>query len=944
MINVYLRLLDFMDGTPVSSADVYVTLRVTPILRPGSVNVPTILPPILPPTLQDDSFVERPPSAADDTTLADGQDDVFVERRTSAADGTLGCSFDVSNEAFQGAFERQSVRIRSLKDGDLYEVGAGLGVDVACAGLQRSFHLTWLPRLHEPADVRQDIAVDFAKAIVGHTTWEKALLWFSWHGTARAGDRYFCEVESLATPDQRRSFPVEFGDPDPAQTVIVPVDALRPATKYRYLLRLLEAGAGPDDSGRTLASGEFTTAPEPASSDRLSFVFGSCHFPAISVNVERREALDRWEDLARRRDYDLMLLVGDQMYGDDIEHLGNDWFERYANRYHQMWAYRPMCEVLRRTPTYMIFDDHEVADDWGSDPDFSRLEPGREDRALDAYRAFQHSHNPGGRDPTGPFYYSFRWGPAAFFVSDCRSQRRISVSHPMLGDDQFRALQHWARNEARQADVIFFVATVPMAFLPVEEVRGLIKELEKKGEALKGAGIGFFLAGPLGAAAGHYIGPRIAGKKLARQDHARLTELDLADMWTYEPNQRELAQVLELLFDLANDVVNGGKQPRAVFTLGGDVHLGAMHVIASSFQKHRKNPFIYQLISSPISNRPIDNTVLLNAARHIQEGKNISHLDLLAAARDRNKWAEGFFDKNPARFSLHNAIGNSFVTQVWELLAERNFGRISFARARKNRRAYQFSLSIEGQSGSLRREMELDLDADGPIGPSPVSSHVVHGAIRDKWAELGGEQGFLGYPLTDETATPDGVGRFNHFEGGSIYWTPNTGAHEVHGAIRDKWTELDWERGLLGYPLTDETTTPDGVGRFNHFQHGSIYWTPDTGAHEVHGAIRDKWAELGWEPGFLGYPLTDEATTPDGVGRYNHFQGGSIYWTAGTGAHEVHGAIWGKWTELGWERSSLGYPITDELTTPDGLGRFNDFQHGSIYWTPDGGPKVIERP
>lgn len=171
MINVYLRLLDFMDRTPVSSADVYVTLRVTPILRPGSpipgVDVPTILPPILPPTLQDDSFVERPPSVADGTTLADGQDDVFVERRTSAADGTLGCSFDVSNEAFQGAFERQSVRIRSLKDGELYEVGAGLGVDVACAGLQRSFDLTWLPRLHEPADVRQDIAVDFAKPSLG---------------------------------------------------------------------------------------------------------------------------------------------------------------------------------------------------------------------------------------------------------------------------------------------------------------------------------------------------------------------------------------------------------------------------------------------------------------------------------------------------------------------------------------------------------------------------------------------------------------------------------------------------------------------------------------------------------------------------------------------------------------------------------------------------------
>lgn len=28
--------------------------------------------------------------------------------------------------------------------------------------------------------------------------------------------------------------------------------------------------------------------------------------------------------------------------------------------------------------------------------------------------------------------------------------------------------------------------------------------------------------------------------------------------------------------------------------------------------------------------------------------------------------------------------------------------------------------------------------------------------------------------------------------------------HEVHGAIRDKWASLGYERGLLGYPISDE--------------------------------------------------------------------------------------------------------------------------------------------
>ena len=209
--------------------------------------------------------------------------------------------------------------------------------------------------------------------------------------------------------------------------------------------------------------------------------------------------------------------------------------------------------------------------------------------------------------------------------------------------------------------------------------------------------------------------------------------------------------------------------------------------------------------------------------------------------------------------------------------------------------------------------------------------------IDVKYAALGGAGGWLGPATTAELLAPDGIGHYRHYRSGSIYWSPASAAHEVHGRIRDRWAALGWERGLLHYPVTDETATPGGGGRYNHFQGGSIYWTPATDAHEVHGLIRSKWASLGWERSFLGYPLTDESTTPDGVGRYNHFQGGSIYWTPATGAHEVHGAIRNLWAGMGWERSFLGYPTSDELSTEDGLGRYSEFQHGSIYWSPTTG-------
>jgi uncharacterized protein with LGFP repeats len=229
-----------------------------------------------------------------------------------------------------------------------------------------------------------------------------------------------------------------------------------------------------------------------------------------------------------------------------------------------------------------------------------------------------------------------------------------------------------------------------------------------------------------------------------------------------------------------------------------------------------------------------------------------------------------------------------------------------------------------------------------------TGAHEIHGAILSKWEEKGGE-GTLGYPLTDESITPDKIGRYNHFENGSIYWTPATGAHTIGGKIRDKWASIGWEKSFLGYPTTDMTQTWSGyddgnihIGYFNHFEHGSIYASLGGEAHIIYGAIRDKWASLGWEKSFLGFPTTDERGTPDGKGRFNHFQGGSIYWTPETGAHEVHGAIRNKWASLGWETGYLGYPLSDECITPDNIGRYNHFQGGSIYWTPNTGANAVK--
>lgn len=153
--------------------------------------------------------------------------------------------------------------------------------------------------------------------------------------------------------------------------------------------------------------------------------------------------------------------------------------------------------------------------------------------------------------------------------------------------------------------------------------------------------------------------------------------------------------------------------------------------------------------------------------------------------------------------------------------------------------------------------------------------------IDSKYAELGGPGGWLGPPVdtgagSDEMDTADGRGRARDYANGTIVWSEATGAHEVHGDIRLKWAQCHGEREL-GFPLTDELGTPNGRGRYSHFEHGSIYWTEKKGAHDVHGAIRDKWAEMDWENSWLGFPTSDQRTSGRTI--YNEFEGGSILHT-----------------------------------------------------------------
>ena len=204
----------------------------------------------------------------------------------------------------------------------------------------------------------------------------------------------------------------------------------------------------------------------------------------------------------------------------------------------------------------------------------------------------------------------------------------------------------------------------------------------------------------------------------------------------------------------------------------------------------------------------------------------------------------------------------------------------------------------------------------------------------------------IGIPIEDTQTTAE-RGAAQHFSGGAIIVArPSNGVFVVYGAIYACYTRFgnpadSRQKPGLGYPISDEVSAGGGW-RASHFDAADIYWSGQTGAHEMHGAIRQLWQSNEW----LGFPITDESGTPDGVGRFNRFTNGMIYWTPALGSHEVHGAILQRWSGLGYENSYLGYPISNEQpwNVPlIGAGRVSRFQFGDIAWVQSNG-NIIELP
>jgi hypothetical protein len=224
-------------------------------------------------------------------------------------------------------------------------------------------------------------------------------------------------------------------------TGAVTVAGLAPATAYEYrtLLDGLPAAGG---------EGSFSTLPVAGSPTPITFASGADLWFG-------RDPYDLFDRVVARHP-DFMLLIGDQVYADEPTVIP-DTPKAYGRKYRENWAEPHLAAAGREMPFFLMWDDHEIGNDWDEGMLY-RYVPARA-----AYDRYQAPLNPAPR-VAGAVQYSFEAGAAGFYLLDTRSYRDPNdapddASKTMLGAGQKADLKAWLSSTGSRFK--FLVASVP---------------------------------------------------------------------------------------------------------------------------------------------------------------------------------------------------------------------------------------------------------------------------------------------------------------------------------------------------------------------------------------------------------------------------------------------------------------------------------------------------
>ncbi len=421
---------------------------------------------------------------------------------------------------------------------------------------------------------------------------------------------------------------------------LVVIEGLQPRSITPYEVHLDGELAWPDPRGtHELPPSVIHTTDD----ERMDVLFGSCrvaypHRPPYNLTKDedpQGREVDALRAFARRmRDQPpeawpgALLLLGDQIYADEVEPDTLEFirrrrdtavppydeisdFEEYTHAYAVSWGEPTIRWLLSTVPTAMIFDDHDVIDDWNTSQAWLTETRGQswwDERVVGAfvsYWIYQHLGNlspaelraeplwadvQAADDALGrlrAFAFdadrevaSVRWsfcrdlGPARLIMVDSRAGRVLDPQRrAMVDDDEWDFIAD--RAHARTSQHLLIGSSLPWLLVP-----GL-HHLEAFNEAISGGAWG-----TLAARVGETV----------RQ------AVDMEHWAAFNRSWRRLTALVQELATPGDDP--GSEPPATIVALGGDVHHAYLAEVAFPSGSGVASR-VYQAVCSPFRN-PLD--------------------------------------------------------------------------------------------------------------------------------------------------------------------------------------------------------------------------------------------------------------------------------------------------------------------------------------------------
>jgi hypothetical protein len=407
---------------------------------------------------------------------------------------------------------------------------------------------------------------------------------------------------------------------------LVEVDGLEPATVTSYSLDVNGTQVWPDPASGFPPSRIATLKPGKP----LRMAYGSCRTSVPhDESGNRTHGVDSLRAFALRMASggelpwpDLVAFIGDQVYADVTSEQMQEFirgrrdikappgeelkdYEEYAHLYFLAWSDPANRWLLSTLPSAMIFDDHDIRDDWNTSLSWKRkMEAtswwhGRIVAGLAAYWVYQHLGNLSPQERAGDAVWqqivrhtgedevdvsseldsfadradrdpdSYRWsycrdfGDTRLIVVDSRAARHLAPDARALVD---RTAMAWLDDRMRGGFRHLLVATSLPFLLPMG-----LHYVESWNEA---------------------VSQGAWGKLAARAGESLRQALDLEHWGAFQNSFRDMAAIV-------TDVADGkrGPAPATITFLSGDVH----YSYASEVER-ASGSRIVQAVSSPIRN------------------------------------------------------------------------------------------------------------------------------------------------------------------------------------------------------------------------------------------------------------------------------------------------------------------------------------------------------